>query len=106
MALLTFIIYGIATWRLSSLLVNEAGPGDIFVHLREFAGIAHDDQKQKTIIPDGFFSGILSCVWCCSVWVGAFWMLFDLLFPTIALRCAVLFGFSALAIFIQVRLEK
>jgi hypothetical protein len=103
MTLTSLIIYGLATWRLASLLVNESGPWDMFVHLRELCGITHDDLKQKAIIPDGVLAGILSCVWCCSIWVGAFWLLFDWVLPVIALRVGVVFALSAVAILIQGR---
>lgn len=106
MTLTALIIYGLATWRLTSMLVNESGPWDIFVHLRELCGITHDELKQKVIIPDGILPGIFSCVWCCSIWVGAFWMIFDLLLPQVALRAAVLFAFSALAVGMQKWMER
>lgn len=106
MTITALIIYGLATWRLASLFVNESGPGDMFVHLRELCGIEHDDLKQKTIIPDGILAGIFSCVWCCSIWVGVFWMVFDLLLPAVALRAAVLFAFSALAVGFQRWVER
>src|SRR3990172_3330830 len=75
MTLTSLLIYGLATWRISSILVNEAGPWDVFVRLRALAGIGHDKNRQAVIIPDGFFASILSCIWCCSVWVGLGWML-------------------------------
>lgn len=45
----------LATWRLTSLLVQEAGPFDVFGKLRATA-------------PHG---GALDCIWCTSVWVAA-----------------------------------
>lgn len=101
MTITYLIVYGLATWRVSSLLVNESGPWDMFVHLRELCGITHDELKQKAIIPDGVLSGILSCVWCCSIWIGGFWLVFDLLLPQVALRAAMLFAFSAGAIVVE-----
>ena len=77
----------LAVWRISSLLVNEDGPWDTFrkirkaVHAGEFS-IAHMDGERLTqdeIGPvmlaagssEGFFSDLLSCVWCTSMWVSA-----------------------------------
>lgn len=68
-----FVVFGLATWRLSSLLVDERGPWDLFLRFRKLVGIEHDDDGKATIIPDGFFPGVLSCVWCASMWVGMFW---------------------------------
>lgn len=98
MDVLTFLIYGLATWRLSSLLVDEAGPGDIFLHLRELAGITHDDEKIPVIIPDTFPAGVLSCLWCASMWVGLFWVIFDMLLPLVAVKCALALALSAVGI--------
>lgn len=97
------LIYGLATWRIASLFVNEAGPGDIFLHIRSWAGISHDENKKPAMIPDGFFPGILSCVWCCSIWAGAFWALLACFAPLLALPIASVFAFSTLAILIQER---
>lgn len=92
------LIYILATWRVSSLLVNELGPWDLFMHIRELAGIEHDENKETTIIPDGFFAGVLSCVWCASLWVAGFWVAGDLLAPAVALPAATIFAISAGAI--------
>jgi hypothetical protein len=100
------IILGLATWRISSLLVHEAGPGDIFLRLREAIGITHDDQKHKVIIPDGFWGDLFSCVWCCSLWVAAGWAGFYLLSPQAALILAFVFALSALAILVQCVTER
>lgn len=88
------------------MFVHELGPGDLFFSLRARAGIVHDETRNIAIVPDGFFPGILSCVWCCSVWVGMFWMLFDVFYPWAAIRLASAFAFSALAILIQRYMER
>jgi hypothetical protein len=99
--LVTAAIYMLATWRVASLFVNERGPGDVFLRLRRWAGIEHDDSGLKTIIPDNFVAGLLSCVWCCSVWVGGFWMLFDWAAPWIAIRLGMALAFSTGAILVE-----
>lgn len=104
--MLPILIYGMATWRIASMFVSEQGPGDIFLRVRARAGIVHDDSKQVAAVPEGFFPGIFSCIWCCSVWVGVFWMLFDLLSPFWSLRLATAFAFSAAAIVIQHFMER
>lgn len=106
MTLTALVIYGLAAWRVASMLVNEAGPGDMFFRLRALAGIGHDDNKIGVIIPDGFFPSILSCIWCCSVWVGFGWMALDWLFPLVSLRLAAAFAFSTVAVVVQRFLER
>ncbi len=60
-------IFLLATWRISSLVFREAGPWNIFVHIRTVIGST------------GVGASLLSCLWCVSVWVGliltplAFW---------------------------------
>jgi hypothetical protein len=97
------LIFSLATWRVSSLFVSEAGPFRLFVRVREWAGITHDDNDDVVTIPDTLRAGVLSCVWCFSVWAGAFWTLFFLLSPALATVAALPFAFSAAAVLVQSR---
>lgn len=97
----SLLVYVLATWRISSLLVNEGGPGSIFRRLREWAGITHDEQGNKVIIPDTFLGGVFSCVWCSSVWVGAGWVGLDLLWPEGAGLIAAALALSAGAVMVE-----
>jgi hypothetical protein len=72
MNILTFIIAILATWRLSAMLSYEAGPFDVFIRIRESVGIIHDDFGRKNVVPSTFFAELLDCIWCLSVWIGAF----------------------------------
>lgn len=101
MNLTNLVIFGLATWRISSLFVVESGPFRVFHKIRELAGIVHDDEGTPYQYPDSFFGELLSCVWCTSIWVGAGWTLFWLLSPDVALKCAIPFAFSAAAILID-----
>lgn len=68
MDLSTLLILILATWRLSSLLVNEAGPLDMFDRLRHLAGVR---QNEYGVIYAANVAGrALTCVWCTSVWTG------------------------------------
>jgi hypothetical protein len=58
---LRLIVAALATWRVTSLLVNEAGPWEMFARLRGAAGVG----LSQDLLPS-----ILQCFWCCSVWVG------------------------------------
>jgi len=59
----------LATWRLSSLLVFEDGPFEVFARLRRRVGIIQDPVDPDTRMAQGFFAELLSCVWCASFWV-------------------------------------
>lgn len=95
------VIYCLATWRIASLVVNEGGPGSVFVRLREWAGITHDDMGNKLVIPDGFLAGVFSCIWCSSIWIGGGWVLIGWLWPEGGFRLAMVFAFSAGAVFLE-----
>jgi len=96
-----FLIFGLATWRITSLFVNEDGPWFMFRKLRELAGISHDEFGRPSTFPERLLPGLLSCVWCCSIWVGLFWAVFYLLSPLPAITIATVFALSTVAIVIE-----
>lgn len=49
----------LATWRIASALYYEHGPGDVFLRLRNWAGL-HSP----------FWYEQLSCFWCCTMWAA------------------------------------
>lgn len=65
---LRFILLSLATWRVSSLFVNEGGPGDMFARFRYWVGVRYDAQSN----PYGttFLSTLFTCIWCLSLWIG------------------------------------
>lgn len=67
----TVVLLGLAGWRISSLLVYEAGPFDVFQHLRNL----FQPTVGEITNPIG---KMLTCVWCTSVWtvllVAAIWL--------------------------------
>ena len=77
--------------------MDEPGPFRIFIRIRELTGITHDVDGNAEMIPDGFFSEVLSCVWCCSIWAGIFWTASYLLCGY-TLYLALPFALSAVAI--------
>lgn len=99
---ITFLIFGLATWRIASLIVNETGPGRVFQHFREkVAGIQHDEDGEPFGIPETFLGGLFGCVWCVSVWAGFGWGIFWLASPTWATWTACAFALSTVAIALQ-----
>ena len=117
MSLTYLVVLALATWRLSSLLVLEDGPFGIFRRLRRFVGAGEfspagldaerlTQQEVEAVMmsagrPESFLAGLLSCVWCTSVWVGAFWVVMTLAAPTVTFYVALVFALSAAAIFLQ-----
>src|SRR3972149_4533536 len=71
MDLMTFVVLGLACWRLSSLLVDESGPFEVFDWLRAWAGVAYDAQNRRRPLEEqGGLAQVFCCIWCMSVWVG------------------------------------
>lgn len=58
----------LATWRLTSLLVQEPGPYRVFVRLR-------DSQRDTEV------GNALQCIWCTSIWVAALLIVVDRYYP-------------------------
>jgi hypothetical protein len=53
-----FTLVVLATWRLTHLIAEEDGPGDIVVRIRRALG-------------DSFFGKLMDCFYCLSLWVAA-----------------------------------
>lgn len=100
------LIYGLATWRIASLLVKETGPFRMFVTVREWTGIQHYPDDQIAVIPERFLPQLLSCVWCASLWIGLFFFVFYLFTPIFSLQIATIFSFSAVAVIIETYIRK
>lgn len=66
MILLHVFLAGLAGWRLAELLVNEAGPGNVFGRLRGWAGVPDEGIQE----PRPFVGGLLACSYCASVWTA------------------------------------
>ena len=102
MTILDMAAIGLATWRLASLLVNEAGPGGVFLRLREWLGIEHDATGRPNIWAGDGLPALFSCVWCMSVWMAGLAYLIWWLSPILAYILAV----SAVAILAQESIER
>ena len=102
MTFLDFIALGLAAWRVSSLLVNEAGPWDIFCRARCLLGVSHG----PTGLPEAWtgegLGALFSCVWCMSVWMGGLMYLVWWLSPVPIYILAV----SALAVIVNESIER
>lgn len=95
------LIYGLAVWRVSSLLVSEDGPFKAFRRLRELFGIQHDAEGHVYLIPDTSIAKLFSCLWCASVWVSAAWLLLLTILPVYCMWLSVWLALSAVAIVVE-----
>ena len=106
MDILDFIIFGIAVWRVSSLIVEEEGPFHMFRKIREATGIQHDESGAIWIVPDTFAAGLLSCIWCASVWVATAWVALWYVLPGPALFFSQIMALSGFAVIINTIVKK
>ncbi len=92
------LVSALATWRISNLLMFESGPFNALEIMRKWLGVkeAYDPDKLWT----GFISGLFSCMYCLSVWVGL-----SLAYLTNQPLYAGL-GYSAVAVLIEHHLTK
>jgi hypothetical protein len=75
----------LATWRISSLLVNEDGPFEIFDTIR----VVFDRLK------------VFQCLWCTSVWIGTIVTVGYFFNPTLTTWILLPFTISAGAILVD-----
>lgn len=95
------LLLGLATWRLSLMIVRETGPFSIFLRMREAAGITHDENERVLTVPTTFLGGVFSCIWCSSVWIGLGWMVLWTFLPAISIPVAAIFGLSGIAVILD-----
>jgi hypothetical protein len=93
------IVIGLATWRLTSLIVNEDGPFELLSKLRHALGVRYDEHSE--VYGTNVIANALTCVWCASLWVAVFWAVLFLSYPKISLIIALPFALSAIAIMIE-----
>lgn len=105
MILLQLSVLALAVARLSYMLVEEEGPYQMFVLLRQSAGVYHDEYNEVQVrfnnAHQHTLGGIVSCIYCASVWIGAFFALGYLLLPLTTFYFALPFALSALTIFVR-----
>jgi len=82
MDILELIILILATWRLSSLLVQEDGPKGILKTFRDWTFN---------------YTQLFECLWCTSIWIAVF---IFIVYQTIPVVCVIL-AISAGAILVD-----
>ena len=79
--LVRLIILVLATWRLTSLLVWEDGPFEVFARIRHVLGVRYDD-RSMAYGTNWLAKGVV-CPACASVWFGTFWAVAYWLWPDV-----------------------
>jgi hypothetical protein len=88
------VLLALATWRLSSLVTREDGPGYVFARLRQRAGAYRPGELSSLA------EGII-CMWCVSVWAAAGLYALLRLAPALAGWLLWPLAVSALVIFVE-----
>lgn len=101
MSVLEMVVAVFALWRVSALLSYERGPANVFLKLRETAGIRHDDDGKPTEWPTTWATGVIVCVWCLSVNLAIPYAALWFFFPTVAFWLSLPFALSAGAVLIE-----
>lgn len=99
MDILSFVVISLAVWRTAHLLSQEDGPWDIVAKIRYILGVRYDVHSNP--VGQSMWAKMILCVWCNSVWVGAFWGVIYLVIPPVAFALALPFALSASAIFLE-----
>lgn len=94
----------LAVFRITLMLTREAGPGHVFERLRVRLGVAYDAYSAP--YATGFWSQLLLCPWCLSVWVAAFYLGATLLLPAPMQVLSLLLAASAVTVVLSHMLEK
>jgi hypothetical protein len=63
-----FVIGMIASYRLTLLIHEEAGPWDIFGKLRDRIGIRYDERSNRVATNE--LAKMVLCPYCLSIWVA------------------------------------
>lgn len=70
-----FLVYALAVWRVSFMLVYDFGPWGAFYRLRERFEVLHGAEDEPISWPRG---SLFSCIGCMAVWVALFLFPFTL----------------------------
>lgn len=66
------LVVGLGGWRLAHMLVEEAGPYDVFERIRQRAGVVPGEIE-------GFWGLLLACIYCTSVWTASgLWLAWEI----------------------------
>ena len=107
----TFILLGLATFRLTRLLVFDKITAFIRnPFLDEIEEIDENGQTDTFLVPKegmikGFFGELLSCYWCTGVWSAIVLCTFYLVYPTLAIPVLLILAVAAVAAIIETLIQ-
>lgn len=84
--ILLFIIAGLATYRLTRLVVDD----EILAPIRNKILNRFDPEYSK-------FGYLLTCTWCSSIWVASLVVILGIIIPTVAFYIGLVLALSAVA---------
>lgn len=79
--------------------MNEGGPWAILSRFRYWAGVRYDDESRPYSTTT--LSGVLSCVWCISIWIGALFAFSYWWNPNMTILLSLPFALSATAVIVE-----
>jgi hypothetical protein len=92
-------ILGLATWNISSLLVQEDGPFLIFARLRNRVGVRVS--AEGIVYAENGFGELFTCIWCISRWVALVLALLFYFFPVSMAYICIILSLSTIAILVD-----
>jgi len=101
MTALELAVGALAIYRISSLLVAERGPWNVFTKIRERMGIEHRDGYPVAGKQDTYWTRLFACLWCMSVQVAIGWVIGYALAKEIVMLVSFPFALSAGAIIVE-----
>jgi len=102
MTLAQVLVFGLATWRIASLLADEEGVFNFFEKIRQWIGIVYESDQVHRYGKNELAKNVL-CTWCNSLFIGGFWMILYLWVGKWALYAAAPFAFSTISIWVEKR---
>jgi len=94
-----FVILALAVFRVTSLLVREDGPWEVFARLRHAVGVRYS--AANVAMGTNELAKGLTCMWCASVWIGAAFSLAFLTMPEWTFLMSLPLAMSALTVGIE-----
>ena len=99
-SVVSMLVLILACWRLTSLLVQENGPFKIFAKFRHLIGVKIV-KGSSTPYGTNVVAEMMSCLWCCSMWVGATLIIAYVFDPALTVLASLPFALSAGAIIVE-----
>jgi hypothetical protein len=91
------VILALAVFRTANLIALEDGPANVFERLRNWAN--SEAQTRGGMYTQ--FAGLIGCVWCSSVWLGALTTVAHYTMPNLATWLALPFALSAITMILD-----